>query len=154
MQQNNNPHPRPENRSNQFLICSPCDGPMALESCKTDENGKAMHEECNAAKLRSGGDTRRPSLLRLAEDRHHPGFGNLARILRACHSLYMRAAPSGTIYGYPATLERVREGMAWPSHPDSEFASHRQRRGIAQYHGSIDGCVSHRKLRSRALRLL
>ena len=34
-----------------FLLCQLCGGPVALESCKTDENGKAVHDECYAKSL-------------------------------------------------------------------------------------------------------
>jgi hypothetical protein len=33
--------------------CSFCNGPVELETSKTDEDGKAIHEECYVRKLRS-----------------------------------------------------------------------------------------------------
>jgi hypothetical protein len=34
-----------------FLLCQLCGKHVALESCKTDENGKAVHDECYARSL-------------------------------------------------------------------------------------------------------
>jgi len=53
------------------------------------------------------------ALLDLVE-RHHPGFGDLVECSELCTPLTFEdftAAPSGTIYGYPATPERY--GKAW-----------------------------------------
>jgi len=35
-----------------LIRCSLCDKPVPLESSKTDENGRAVHEECYALGLR------------------------------------------------------------------------------------------------------
>ena len=35
-----------------LVDCSLCRKPMALESSKTDENGRAVHEECYVLRLR------------------------------------------------------------------------------------------------------
>jgi hypothetical protein len=32
--------------------CALCNSPVELETCKTDERGKAVHEECYVRKLR------------------------------------------------------------------------------------------------------
>ena len=32
--------------------CSICNKPMEIETAKTDEDGKAVHEECYAARVR------------------------------------------------------------------------------------------------------
>jgi hypothetical protein len=32
--------------------CRLCDKPLALEACKTDESGQAVHEECYLLKIR------------------------------------------------------------------------------------------------------
>jgi all-trans-retinol 13,14-reductase len=53
------------------------------------------------------------ALLDLVE-RHHPGFGDLVEYSELATPLtfeHFTAAPSGTIYGYPATPERY--GKAW-----------------------------------------
>jgi len=42
-------HPR-------FPTCSLCNEPVELETSKTDEDGKAVHEECYALKLRTPAD--------------------------------------------------------------------------------------------------
>jgi hypothetical protein len=41
-----NPIPGPS-----LLVCAICDKPCDLETCKTDEHGNAVHEECVAAKF-------------------------------------------------------------------------------------------------------
>ena len=33
------------------LVCCICEGPVPLETCKTDEHGKAVHEECYMHKI-------------------------------------------------------------------------------------------------------
>ena len=35
-----------------FARCRLCDKPLALEACKTDESGQAVHEECYLLKIR------------------------------------------------------------------------------------------------------
>jgi all-trans-retinol 13,14-reductase len=53
------------------------------------------------------------ALLDLVE-RHHPGFGDLVEYSELCTPLtfeHLTAAPSGAIYGYPATPEKY--GKAW-----------------------------------------
>ena len=36
--------------SHQSLVCTVCTMPISLETSKTDENGKAVHEECYVRK--------------------------------------------------------------------------------------------------------
>jgi hypothetical protein len=36
-----------------FPICPLCHQPVALENSKADENGRAVHEECYVANLKS-----------------------------------------------------------------------------------------------------
>ena len=40
--------------------CSICNKPVELETAKTDENGKAVHEDCYAARVRLKGITPPP----------------------------------------------------------------------------------------------
>ncbi len=40
--------------SQQGLMCCICAGPIPLEKSKTDERGRAVHEECYVRKLTSG----------------------------------------------------------------------------------------------------
>jgi hypothetical protein len=35
----------------RFPICSVCNGPVELEISKTDDQGKAVHEECYVVKV-------------------------------------------------------------------------------------------------------
>lgn len=59
------------------------------------------------------------ALLDLVE-RHHPGFGELVEYSELATPLtfeHFTAAPSGTIYGYPATPERYRKAWLGPSTP-------------------------------------
>jgi hypothetical protein len=35
-------------------VCSICNKPIVLETSKTDENGKAVHEDCYIKRLASG----------------------------------------------------------------------------------------------------
>jgi hypothetical protein len=37
----------------RFPICSLCNEPVELETSKTDENGRAVHEECYTLKMQS-----------------------------------------------------------------------------------------------------
>ena len=46
----NDPHP--SSSAPGFIVCSLCRKPVPLESSKTDENGKAVHEECYMLMLR------------------------------------------------------------------------------------------------------
>jgi all-trans-retinol 13,14-reductase len=66
-----------------------------------------------SAEYESAKDRITKALLELVE-RHHPGFGDLVEYSELATPLtfeHFTAAPSGTIYGYPATLERY--GRAW-----------------------------------------
>lgn len=36
-----------------FPLCPICSLPVIIEKCKTDENGKAVHEECYVLKIRA-----------------------------------------------------------------------------------------------------
>lgn len=48
----------PQNVSQKFkgksspLLCRICGKPVAVENCKTDDDGKAVHEDCYVLKLR------------------------------------------------------------------------------------------------------
>ena len=42
-------------------LCPICNTPVALESAKTDENGKATHEDCYLLKIGLKTGTTRPS---------------------------------------------------------------------------------------------
>jgi hypothetical protein len=48
----------PQNVSQRFkgksppLLCRICGKPLAVETCKTDDGGKAVHEECYVLKLK------------------------------------------------------------------------------------------------------
>jgi hypothetical protein len=44
--------PAPASSEPGLLRCSLCQMPVPLESSKTDENGKAVHEECYTLRLR------------------------------------------------------------------------------------------------------
>ncbi len=35
----------------QFPVCSLCNEPVEVETAKTDENGRAIHEECYVLKM-------------------------------------------------------------------------------------------------------
>jgi hypothetical protein len=37
--------------------CALCNGPVELETCKTDERGRAVHEECYVRKIRANSKT-------------------------------------------------------------------------------------------------
>ena len=39
-----------QDASHQSLVCTVCTMPISLETSKTDENGKAVHEECYVRK--------------------------------------------------------------------------------------------------------
>ena len=53
MRQPGNSYPYPAQREERRTpVCYLCNRPVPLESCKTDENGEAMHEECYTLKLR------------------------------------------------------------------------------------------------------
>jgi len=59
------------------------------------------------------------ALLDLVE-RHHPGFGDLVEYAELATPLtfeHFTAAPSGTIYGYPATPEKYRKAWLGPRTP-------------------------------------
>jgi len=40
------------NRKSSPPLCRICGKPAAVESCKTDDGGKAVHEECYVLKLK------------------------------------------------------------------------------------------------------
>ena len=40
-----------QSMSDNFLVCCICAGPVPLETSKTDECGKAVHEECYVRKI-------------------------------------------------------------------------------------------------------
>jgi all-trans-retinol 13,14-reductase len=85
-----------------------------------DEPWRRRGKEYESAKNRI---TR--ALLDLVE-RRHPGFGDLAEYSELGTPLtfeYFTAAPSGSIYGYPDTPEKVQDGVAWPAHTNREFVS-------------------------------
>ena len=48
----------PQNVSQKYkgksspLLCRICGKPVAVEGCKTDDDGKAVHEDCYVLKLR------------------------------------------------------------------------------------------------------
>jgi hypothetical protein len=44
--------PRPASSASGLIRCSLCQRPVPLESSKTDENGKTVHEECYVLGLR------------------------------------------------------------------------------------------------------
>ena len=44
--------PQLGSRASGLIRCSLCQKPVPLESSKTDENGKAVHEECYALRWR------------------------------------------------------------------------------------------------------
>jgi len=44
--------PQPAPPASDLLRCSLCRNPVRLDSAKTDENGKAVHEECYVLGLR------------------------------------------------------------------------------------------------------
>jgi phytoene dehydrogenase-like protein len=59
------------------------------------------------------------ALLDLVE-RHHPGFGDLVEYSELATPLtfeHFTAAPSGTVYGYPATPEKYRRTWLGPRTP-------------------------------------
>ena len=40
------------NRKFSPLLCRICGQPLAVEACKTDDGGKAIHEDCYVLKLK------------------------------------------------------------------------------------------------------
>jgi hypothetical protein len=52
--------------SHQSLVCTVCTMPISLETSKTDENGKAVHEECYVRKTIS--QFRRGGQIQLLSD--------------------------------------------------------------------------------------
>jgi hypothetical protein len=47
----------PEKPKADVILCAVCGEPMALGSAKTDEHGKAVHQECYLCKLRKAKKT-------------------------------------------------------------------------------------------------
>jgi hypothetical protein len=43
-------------------ICWMCGKPVSLETCKTDQHGKAVHEQCYVAKVKADGVASRRKL--------------------------------------------------------------------------------------------
>ena len=41
--------------------CWMCGNPVALEECKTDEDGRAVHEQCSVEKVKRESEVGRPS---------------------------------------------------------------------------------------------
>jgi hypothetical protein len=41
----------------RFPMCSLCNEPVELESAKTDEDGKVVHEECYVLRMQMKGDS-------------------------------------------------------------------------------------------------
>lgn len=46
-------------------VCWICGKPVALETCKTDEHGSAVHEQCYAAKVALANDSQKPTSMPL-----------------------------------------------------------------------------------------
>ena len=79
-----------------------------------DEPWRRRGEDYESAKNRMT-----KALLDLIE-RHHPGFGDLVEYSELGTPLtfeYFTAAPSGTIYGYPATPEKYSKAWLGPRTP-------------------------------------
>lgn len=43
-------------RGSRLIHCPICNEPVSLERCKTDENGRAIHERCYVGKLCCSGN--------------------------------------------------------------------------------------------------
>jgi len=53
-----NVSPRLKGKSSSLPLCRICGKPVAIETCKTDEAGRAVHEECYVVEFASEQATR------------------------------------------------------------------------------------------------
>ena len=90
------------------------------------------------------------ALLEIVE-RHHPGFGDLVEYSELATPLsfeHFTSAPSGAIYGYPATPEKYRKAWLGPRTPIQKLYLTGVDATLPGIMGGSDGCHSHRELRS------
>lgn len=66
--------------SRHSVVCSICSVPLPLESSRTDEQGKGVHEECYVRKTIRGSHS--PNAIQLPEDWFDSILASLQRRLR------------------------------------------------------------------------
>jgi phytoene dehydrogenase-like protein len=104
-----------------------------------DEPWKRRGAEYESAKARIT-----KALLDLVE-KHHPGFRELVALAELATPLtfeFFTAAPSGTIYGYPATPERFRKPWFAPKTPIKNLYLTGADAGILGIMGALMGGVA------------
>jgi all-trans-retinol 13,14-reductase len=96
-----------------------------------------------SAEYESAKDRITKALLELVE-RHHPGFGDLVEYSELATPLtfeHFTAAPLGTIYGYPATLERYGKAWLGPRTPIQNLYLTGSDAGLLGIMGALMGAV-------------
>jgi len=96
-------------------------------------------------RLRSGQKPNHAGLAGLCGSKQHPGFRDLvayAELATATDIRHFTAAPSGTIYGYPATPEQVSKTLARAQDSHPQFIPHRHGCSDPRIMGALMGGVA------------